>query len=279
MRQLSVLGVVREAYVFTFVHLGAIIGVIWLPMVIITIAGFFATQHYAAEVTRAVVAGNPAAAGPAMLALLFYGLAKLAFTAMMYVPVAQLALGQRQGGAMVHFVFGALEWRLFRAMFGLILFLLPPALLMVAVGQNVMAGDIAGNALQTLAAELLFLLLYGALVVVMVRIGGLLVPVAVAETAPALTRSWTLSSGNFWRLLAVVVMAAGPLLLTTLAIEAALTQGSGATDAMTQMNMDVGPNLPLVSGLEFLMAPFLIGLVVSASVFSWRALSRTDISI
>lgn len=278
MRKLPVLAVIREAYAFTFTHLGAIIALIWLPMVITTVAGFFATQYYAPQITQAVHNGNPAAAGPAVLALLFYALAKLAFTAMMDVSVAQLALGQRQEGALVHFVFGPLEWRLFRTMFGLVLFLLPPALLLVAIGQNILGGTVAGSPLQVLGSELLFLLLYGALVFVLVRIGTLLVPVVVAETAPALARSWSLSAGNFWRLLAVVLGTAGPPLLATAMIEVALMPANTASASMTQMDLSGGPNLPLASGLEFAVAPFLIGLVVSAMVFSYRALQRTDLS-
>lgn len=277
MRRLPVLAVIREAYTFTFTQLGAIIALIWLPMVIVTVAGFFATQHYAPQIMEAVKNGNPAAAGPAMLAVLFYALAKLAFTAMMDVSVAQLALGQRQGGAMVHFAFGPTEWRMFRTMFGLVLFVLPPALLLMAVGQNIVAGAVAGSSPQTLGSEFLFLLVYGALVFVLVRIGTLLVPVVVAETGPALSRAWTLSAGNFWRLLAVVMATAGPPLLTVMVVEAAISPAT-PEKTMTQMDFGAGANLPLASGVEFLVAPLLIGLVVSATVFSYRALNRTDLS-
>jgi len=278
-RRLPVLETIRQAYGFTFGHLGAIIGVIWLPMVIATVTGFFVTQHYSAEIQAAMAADNAAAAGPAVLALLFYLLAKLLLTAMMYVPVAQLALGQRQGGAMLYFSFGALEWRMFRTLFGLVLFLAPPALLLMVVGQNVLAGGIGGaSAPRLLGAELVFFLLYGGLVFVAVRIVSLLVPVVVAEDKPALTRSWTLSTKNFWRLLGVLVGTAGPVLLVTATVELALMQSVGG-DATAQMSLGGGSAAPLIAGLEFLLAPLLIGLFVSASVFAWKALSRTDLSV
>jgi hypothetical protein len=278
-RRLPVLETIRQAYGFTFGHLGAIIGVIWLPMVIATVSGFFVTQHYSTEIQAAMAADNAAAAGPAVLAVLFYLLAKLLLTAMMYVPVAQLALGQRQGGAMFHFAFGALEWRMFRTLFGLVLFLIPPALLLMVVGQNLLAGTVGGaSPVKLLAAELVFFLLYGALVYVLVRIGALLVPVVVAEDKPALTRGWILSAKNFWRLLGVMVGTAGPVLVVTATIELALLQSTGG-DATAQMSMGGGQVAPLIAGLEFLLAPLLIGLFVSASVFSWKALSRTDLSV
>jgi hypothetical protein len=37
-------------------------------------------------------------------------------------------------------------------------------------------------------------------------------------------------------------------------------------------------NRPLIAGLSFLVAPLMIGLTVSASVFAWRALIKTDIT-
>jgi hypothetical protein len=280
-RRLPVLETIRQAYGFTFAHLGAIIGVIWLPMVISTVAGFFVNQHYAAEIQAATASGNAAAAGPAVLAMLFYLLAKLLLTAMMYVPVAQLALGQRQDGALLHFTFGALEWRMFRSLLGLLLFLAPPALLLMLVGQNVLGGGLGTAGPRLLGAELMFILLYAALVFVAVRIAALLVPVVVAGDKTALIRSWTLSAKNFWRLLGLMVGAVGPVMLVVAIVEVALLQAGGADVAATssQLTMASGPNAPLIAGLEFLMAPLLIGLSVSASVFAWKALSKTDLTV
>ena len=87
MRRLSVTAIIREAYDFTLANLGAIIGLIWLPMVLLTVGQFFVNQHYGAQVNEAVAAGNPAAAGPAVLALLSFLLVQLALTAMMMVSV------------------------------------------------------------------------------------------------------------------------------------------------------------------------------------------------
>ena len=41
MRKIPVLRTIAEGYAFTFGHLGTIIGLIWLPMVIVAIAGYF----------------------------------------------------------------------------------------------------------------------------------------------------------------------------------------------------------------------------------------------
>ena len=46
MRRISVVATMRDAYVFTFTHLGGIIGLIWVPMVLITVAQFFTFPRY-----------------------------------------------------------------------------------------------------------------------------------------------------------------------------------------------------------------------------------------
>jgi hypothetical protein len=274
-RRLPFIAIIREAYAFTFAHLGAIIGLIWLPMILVTVGGFFVSQHYAAEIQAAMASGNAAAAGPAVLALLFFLLAKLALTAMMYVPVTQLALGQRQAGAMIYFSFGPLEWRMFRALFGLVLFLVPPAALVMLVAGQFLSGSVAAGGMM-MAAALALLLLYAGLAFVFVRIAALLIPVVVAEDKPALIRSWLLSAGNFWRLVAVILATAGPIVLLTAIVEVMLSPPSMGT---SEISLGAGPNLPLIAGLEFLLAPLLIGLTVSASVYAWRALSRTDLTV
>ena len=77
---------------------------------------------------------------------------------------------------------------------GLLLFLLPPGLLLMLVGQNVLATGVTIAGPRLMGAELVFILLYAVLVFVAVRIAALLVPVVVAGDKTPLIRSWTLSA-------------------------------------------------------------------------------------
>ncbi len=133
MKKIPVLATIRDAYSFTLTHLGAIIGLIWLPMILITVMGFFILQRYYDAFASALASGNYAAMGPEVLGLLCYLVAALLLSTMMSVPVTQLALGSRKQGALVHFAFGAIEWRLFRAVMGLVGFLLVPLLIIGVV--------------------------------------------------------------------------------------------------------------------------------------------------
>lgn len=282
MRRLPALAVIRETYAFTFGHLGAIIGFIWLPMVIATVGDFFVTQHYGRQMQQAVAAGNPSAAGPAALIQLGFFLVRLALYAVMYVPVAQLALGQRQGGAMAHFALGAKEWRMFRALLGLMLLLLLGMMLLTVLAARP-AGVVTTTTLLSEVAGLLFLF---AMIYVGVRMAFLVPAIVVAEDGPALSRSWILSAGNFWRLLGVVAATLGPLLLLLGMALLALVAGSLDTKApatMDSISAAMSANLPATTVAQFLVAPLMIGLMVGASVFSWRALNqngaRADISV
>ena len=77
-------------------------------------------QRYFAALADALASNNYAPAGPGDAGPdLFFLVGACCCSAMMAVPVVQLALGKRKDGALVHFAFGAAEWRLFRACWAL----------------------------------------------------------------------------------------------------------------------------------------------------------------
>jgi hypothetical protein len=276
-RPLPVIATIREAYDFTFANLGAIIALIWVPMVLVTVGEFFIGQHYLREVNAAMAAGNPNAAGPAALAIFFFWLGKLGLYAMMLTAVTQLALGQRKPGAMFHFSFGALEWRTFRNLFGLVLFLLPGALLlMLGIGSASAGGAVNAIALATVAV------LVCAVIYFTVRLASLLLPVVLHEEKQVLVKSWSLTAGNFWQLLGIYVGALLPIYVVTLLVMASIVGSSlpqGETmPTVEQVEAVRSQHLPVLSGLVFFIAPLMIGLIVGASVISWRKLTaKTDI--
>src|ERR1700677_4540186 len=115
MRRIPVVATIRDAYIFTATHLGGVIGLIWVPMVLATVMGFFSFQRYYNDFIDAMASGNITALGPSLLMMLGYLVAALLLQAIMYVAVVQMALGTRAAPAVAHFAFGNLEWRMFRA--------------------------------------------------------------------------------------------------------------------------------------------------------------------
>jgi len=150
--------------------------------------------------------------------------------------------------------------------------------LMVA-GSALLAASGGAKGSQAMDGMLLMLLLYGMIVAGAPRFLMLLAAVSVAETEPALRRSWALSAGNFWRLLGVLVAVFVPVLVLFAGAEMALAGQAAPIDSssdkmlMISSLMRARQVLPLVSGLSFLFAPVLIALYCSASVSVWRILT------
>jgi len=272
MNKIDVAQTIRAAYGFTFHHLGSVIGLIWLPNVVLTVLTFFVQEHYYPLLTDAMAAQDPASAGPAMLAVMFSALASLLLYAMMVVPVTQLALGTRQGGALVHIAFGAAEWRLFLSILALglmlVIFLFLDLILAAFVLQMPAPQPVALAAWAGLIAAIVFCLL---------RFGFLLPSAAVTAQSNVLARSWAASAGNFWRILVVALAVLGPLTLLSLAAEiallgpAAMMPQATASAAAAQMAA-VRAKTPLLMGLGFLVSPFLLGLWLGAGAAAWKSL-------
>jgi hypothetical protein len=280
---LPVVATIRDAYAFTFAHLGGIIGLIWVPTLLLTVMGFFSFQRYYNDLVDALAGGNNAALGASVLMMLGYLVAALLLYAVILVSVAQLVLGQRTGSVLAHFSFGALEWRTFRALAGLVGLALMMMLTIILAG-NTMLALVSGGARisQAQGGTMLLLLVYLVLVAGAPRFLMLLPAVAVAETAPALRRCWALSAGNFWRLLAVLVAVVLPVLLLFVAGEALLAGTAPALDTSSEKMLMISglvrarQVLPLMSGLSFLFSPFLVALFCGASISAWRVLKGEE---
>ena len=275
MKNIPVVATIRGAYNFTFTHLGAIIGLIWLPMILATVIGFFVLQRFFSALADALASNNFALAGPAILGLISFLLVGLLLFAMMAVPVVQLALGSRKSGALAHFAFGMAEWRLFRASLGVMGFLLA-LLLIVSTIFGAALGPRSNYA--TLGALFIF---YAAAIFFGLRFGFLLPCVAVEETGPVLPRSWILSNGNFWRILAVFLAVAVPVRLLMVAVEVAV-EGPGilvpqfmSSTAMLAVQLHAeNQSMPVTAGILFLIAPLALGLTMGASAHVFQALKK-----
>lgn len=297
---------IQDAYAFTFGHLGTIIGLIWLPMIVITIGSYFILMPYYQSFSDAISQDNPAAVGQATVLLLIFSLVALVLYAMMYVSVTQEALGIRKGTAFIHIAFGPQEWRMFGALLSLIcaLAVLMLGVMLVitaaasAIGYALHAGG-AGLAAQQqvaaigkgaaatpragaeLLASVLIMLACVAMIFVAVRLAYILAAVTVAEERVSLSRGWQLTQGNFWRILAIMLATLLPVVLVVAIAQAVVTGPAGFAMHLTPAEAELAAqkmraNLPLLSGINFLAAPFLLGLSLSGGAFTYRALIQRN---
>ena len=274
MKKIPVIRTIQAAYQFLFVHLGAVLGFIWVPMVILTVVGFFVEQRYYASAADALASNNFGRLGPSLLGMFCYFVAALLLYAMMYVPLIQLAFGQRKDSVLAHFAFGPMEWRLFRALMGLLAFLLLPVL-----ASGMLIGVI--SSLGMVVLQLFLALVYLGVFYVLLRFVFLLPALAVHEEGPLLPRSWSLSAGNFWRILAIALATVGPVVLVgalaQLALEGqdALVPAMASSSAMMAAELHrMSLNMPVNAGISFLLAPLILGLSAGASAAALQALSE-----
>ena len=286
MKKIPVLDSIRYAYAFTFGHLGTIIGLIWLPMLILAVAGYFVMSYYYSSVPAALSAGDAIAAGRAGMLVIGWSLVSLLLSSVMYVAVTRQALGLRQGPAIVHFALGPAEFRVFGAVLGV--FAIAILFFMVYLGVIGAAKAMAAKAaLVNIAVGLFALAALLAIVYALVRLSFMLIPATVAEERVGLARAWELSGGNFWRIVAVGLVAIGPIALVAVGAEIAIlgpdffmhTAANGARDTAQQMQdmakqmRTAAAHLPVLYGLSFLMAPFFMGLAIAPSAYAYRALT------
>lgn len=279
MVRVPVVATIRDAYSFTINNLGGIIGLIWVPMLLLIVMFFFSTHRYYSDVIEVMNGGNASILGPTLLMMLGFVVAALLLQAIMYVSVVQLALGQRTAPAVAHFAFGPAEWRMFRA------FLAFVGLLLAIIIPVAMMGRVAMGAVGTASPQMLALVLvmYGIILLFMPRFFALLPAISVGETEPVLRRAWQLSTGNFGRLLLVLIAVFGPVFIVFGILEMLLASQlpmpsvpAGATEKVQMVAAVTRAQkmLPFMSGLAFLIYPLIIGLFSGASVSAWRALKN-----
>jgi hypothetical protein len=277
MNKISVWNTIRFAYAFSFGDIGTIIGLIWLPTLLIAVLQFlpYALGTQAPD-------QDPANAATAALANLAFFAGGLILYAMNAVSVMRQALGLRHGGATIHFSLGWPEWRVLGA--NLLCALVLGAMLLVYLGGVVFADSLVRGMSAPVTIGALLYKIGGicVLVYVGIRLVILVVPVAVAEDKVDLVRGWTLTAGNFWRILAVMLAVSLPLLaiqaVATAAIGgpllfAPLPSGQEAMVAALNLRMALlDKHMPELIGVSLILAPFNFGLTLGAEAAIYRAI-------
>lgn len=286
MKKIPVLETIGFAYNFTFGHLGAIIGLSWLPLVLWAIGDYFVSALYYSAVPAAFSAGNPFALGQAGLVMLGWRIISLLIWSIVYVAVVRQALGLRQGPARIHFAFGFSELRVFASLLALV----AVALLFVLglfEGTQFLMGILPGIAAMKAVVGAARVLGTIALIYALIRLSFLIIPVAVVENRLGLARSWELCEGNVGRIVIIGIAVLGPAALVAGFAEAAVLGPNYFLAAAhvgnqlavgSQELLALRANLPLLTGVYLVLAPFLIGLQIAPAAFAYRKLAVASAS-
>jgi len=274
MIKIPVAETIRFAYNFAFGQIGAIIGLVWLPLIIIAILQFL---PYALGTAYSAASGNSAEAAGATLINLAFSTTALVLYSMNFVSVTRQALGLRQGAASVHFSLAWPEWRMF---VGIVICGL---ILTAALGLYLMLGSLlfsqSGNPVMEIGAGVYAIAGFCALVWFTLRLIFVLAPLIVAEERVDIVRAFLLMHGNVWRVLAISLAVTVPLFIVQCVAVGFIAGPSffaplpaDTAAALAERFRDLDNHMPALIGLALLLTPFNLGLTLGASSFAFRTL-------
>ena len=292
MNKIPVGQTIRFAYAFTFGEIGTVIGLIWIPTLIQTVADFFILGTYYPVLADAFDAGA-APSGPAALLPLLLVVVSMLTMAMVGVAITQQVLGLRAGPVFAHIAFGSAELKVFGGYFFLyglailFLFVFVLAVSLVSAG-SLAAVNFMGGGAPAFAVGLVVLSLVGlaAAIFVMTRLSYLLVPTILDGADFGVLRSWQLTRGNFWRIFIVGLATLLPLFIVIDVVGAIFlgpppVAAQSATPATVEALLhsfaaelrSTLPHLPVLMGVGLVMSPLTYGLLFAPAAFAYRVLS------
>lgn len=291
MGRVPVRATVAQAYRFAFGGFVDLVRLTWLPQLLIVGLMFTLLWPAMIEVLGAAGSGVPPNGGRVLIFLLAYVFMVMLVFAQI-AAIARAALGLKGSEGWLHFPAGRPVWRLIGAFLLLLLVFLGVALAMILVsavmgaitGLIGLAGGLAMTTVSRIIALVVMVLVYGVFAVAVIRLGFLLTPVVIAEERISLRRAWTLSGGNFWRLLAVALGTMLPVVvLETLLFrflpaapqpqpgQSAQQSLAAVLDWETGLLTLVQSHWQIVAPVLFVLTILIYGLFIGAQCFAYRA--------
>jgi hypothetical protein len=296
---------IAQAYAFGFGDFFKILGVMWLPMAVVWLPGFFVQRRMLALQAQ-LGAGNLSVFHEMWPILVPFYLAIFFLLFMQIIGIAKLALGLKKGPVWFYFSLCKPVWRLIGN------FLLMIAAVIVGVIAVFLGGFLIGFVLRLITNAVnngLFTGIVGVIAIVamialwcayiygLVRLTFFMVPVIAAEEEGfALARSWTLGWRNFWRMFVVLLAVLGPIfILEFVLIFGFMLRGIAFppphADAAQKAAFQIAMNARSMAMMEavyhywYLSFPILIvvmvvfyGAYVGAPCFAYRALMEAEAS-
>jgi hypothetical protein len=293
-----------ETLSFVFGRYPALLGAVWLPLLIIGVTYYFAFVPFfkgIAEIARqAALHPHAAPLPPDMNAIMRFmplaTLVGLVVSPWMQIGLTKAALGLPRRFPATYLEYGNDEFRMIAAnllVFALTYGAIIAAVIVGAIVAAIGAALVAGGAIQGIGAKAVLVGLgivavIGALcafVYAALRITFFLAPVTVMEKKIAVARSWELGKGNVWRIfgiliVVILILAVFELVFTLIFVmpvvftAVATHAGAGSHDPAVVFTA-MGHYWPVLLLLGLLVLPILFGLQMTPPAFAYRALMET----
>jgi len=275
--KLPVLETAGRAYQFLLREAGTILRLSWLPLLVVTIIQYFVIRAQFSAIRSALEAGKVGAMTgiSPMWQWQFLNFVVTIFgTAVVAVALHRvILLGDRKPGRFAHVAFGRVEM-----LFALLPIIVMIPIFIVSVLVFVLSAVVfpkSGYAFVLVAV----VLLWAAAIFVIVRL-ALVFPLAVLEGRYNVSQSWSLTRGNFWRLVGLWLVALIPFAVVVAIITAATSPlpalGQGASKNVTGMFEQFESLLLIQTIVNYVWAIIGGALGVAVLSYSYKALSGID---
>jgi hypothetical protein len=290
MKKIPVWQTIAEAYRFTFAGLERVIAVIWLPIIILTIGDYFVAGPYLTGMANAMETDDGTQVLPLIAGQVGYGLVQLVLVCIIGVAITREILKPLQRPLFLRFSLGVTEMRVAVGIIGLYALLFLTGFICMILGM-MLGGSLPMPAMAPgqramVIAVLIGLLFSPLLIYAFARLAYFIVPSVVMEGGFGLERSWQLAKANVGRIILIALAVAIPVLMVDVVVQV-LVLGPDAfkgqmdlfgdkaaqARATAEQMRELAAHLPLLKGLEFLLAPFMYGLTFAAPAFAFKALT------
>jgi hypothetical protein len=224
MPKIPVGATIAHAYRFALGGFLKVLGIIWLPWLILAVGGFLLRSPTLA-LSTAITARNFVGISHLLIPLVPFYLVTVILLFMQITGVMQQALGLRTGSPYYYFSLGMPIWRLIGAVLLTALILIGSYILLLAAG--IVLGIVTtmlikamnlSSTISTIFFIVAAIAAFCAYFYCLVRVTFFLNPVVIAEARISLKRGWLLGGGNFWRIVIVMLAVLVPILVVQLVL-------------------------------------------------------------
>lgn len=299
---------IGQSYEFVFQKYGTLLGIVWLPMAAMIALGYFLFLPALSQIFDRLPwtfqhPGEPdfswMISGAFVWLRLFEILVLLLFV-VVRVGITKEALGLRRGPKFVYIPTDSSELLVIACYIILYIAAIAVIIAVVIIGVLIvlLAGGVAAaiglfdfhspthQVWGILGLVILAIVLWCAVFYAIVRLTFLMIPATVAERRIGIGRSWSLTKGNFWRIVVVAIAVWLPLIVlegivfsivgapVMLQIVAAAHGNQADAHALLgALAKNMVYYLPWFWGIGLLFAPVFFGLTTAPSAFAYRALA------
>jgi hypothetical protein len=296
MNKIPVFQTVGRSYAYAIGGYFRTLGVIWLPVALNIALTWYLMRPFYEHMAQGDFLAY--ARDPQLQRMNFLiQLVSLVVLAIVSVGITKEVLGLRKGFRFFYAGFGAAELRVIGGYVALFLLFIvfviafaigigiTSAVVAMTLGAVQASASVGSRAITGLIVFVLFVGVWLALLFIFTRLSFLFIPATVAEKRIGILRSWELTRGNFWRIVAIGILVLLPLAVIGCVLFVTVFGADFVTVIMQHARDQafiqeyigkriavLGRNMPTLFAVSFIVNPIIYGLFYAPPSFAYQAL-------